>query len=331
LFVLDKKNILIVEDEKINALYLKKLLESLDYFVGKIVDTGEDAIEYALAAYPDLVLMDIVLEGKIDGIDAAKRIHEQSDIPIIFISAFSDDQLISRAKEASPYGYIIKPFERRNLATVISLSMHRHHLEKELNYSFNKLKVILNGALQAIAKAVEFRDPYTAGHQRRVGYLSRAIAQTMGLNDDDVENIFVTGTIHDIGKISVPAEILSKPTSLNEAEYMLIKAHPTTGYEILSQIELPEIFSEVVYQHHERIDGSGYPRGLRNEEILLESRIVSVSDVVESMSSHRPYRPALGIDSALYEIESNKGILYDPDVVAACMDFLKRNEFSFTY
>jgi len=326
-----KKKILIVEDEKINALYLTKLLESLDFTVPESVNTGERAVEAARLQDPDLILMDIMLEGKMDGIDASIEIHQTSDVPIIFISAFSDESLVERAKQASPYGYIIKPFEKRNLATVLTLALHKYELEKSLNESFNKLKTILNGALHAIAKAVEVRDPYTAGHQRRVGDLSKAIALKMGLDEEMVETIYVAGTIHDIGKISVPAEILSKPTRLNDAEYMLIKGHPLTGYEILKEIELPSIISEVVYQHHERIDGSGYPRKLYGNEIFLESRIVAVSDVVESMSSHRPYRPALGIDLALEEIVSNRNIIYEGDVVDACVALLRENEFSFTW
>jgi putative nucleotidyltransferase with HDIG domain len=325
------KKILIVEDEKINAMYLKRLLESLDFIVLEAVNNGMTAVERALQEHPDLILMDIMLEGDMDGIDASIEIHRSMDVPIIFISAFSDDSLVERAKEASPYGYIIKPFEKRNLSTVLTLALHRHHLEKSLTESFNKLKTILDGALHAIAKAVEVRDPYTAGHQRRVGDLSKAIAHKMGLGEDMVETSYVAGTIHDIGKISVPAEILTKPTRLNEAEYMLIKGHPLTGFEILKEIELPTIISQVVFQHHERFDGSGYPRGLGGADIFLESRIVAVSDVVESMSSHRPYRPALGLESALEEITSGSGIIYDRNVVDACVALLHEQEFSFAW
>jgi putative two-component system response regulator len=326
-----KKKILIVEDEKINALYLTKLLESLDFNVIEAVNNGRRAVETALSSGPDLILMDIMLEGDMDGIDASIEIHKHSDVPVIFISAFSDESLVERAMLASPYGYIIKPFEKRNLATVLTLALHKYNLEKSLTESFIKLKSILNGALHAIAKAVEVRDPYTAGHQKRVGDLSKAIAQKMELDIDIVETIYVAGTIHDIGKISVPAEILSKPTRLSVAEYMLIKGHPLTGYEILREIELPPIISEVVYQHHERINGSGYPRNLVGDNIFLESRIVAVSDVVESMSSHRPYRPALGIEKAIEEIISNRNIIYDPDVVDACVSLLREREFSFTW
>ncbi|MBN2159385.1 MAG: response regulator [Spirochaetes bacterium] len=326
---MEKIKILIVEDERISALYLSGLLKSLDYRVLDIVDSGKAAVAAALNDHPDLILMDIILDGSMDGIEAAVEIHQQTDIPIIFISAFTDEELIGRAKEASPYGYIVKPFEKRNLSTVISLSLHKYQLERSLNDSLAKLQVMLTGALHAIGKTVEFRDPYTAGHQRRVGNLSRAIAVRMGLPPEQIEAIYIVATIHDIGKISVPSEILAKPTRLSEAEFLLIKEHPLVGYQILSEIELPRIFSEVVYQHHERIDGSGYPRNLKKGDILLESRIVSVSDVVESMSSHRPYRPSLGLGQAIDEIENNSGIIYDSEVVDACCALLREGGFSF--
>jgi putative two-component system response regulator len=326
---MDTKRIMIVEDERLNALYLSKFLTSLGYSVLEIVPSGEMAISLAIREKPDIILMDIMLEGEIDGIDAAMAIHKEGNTPIIFISAYSDDKLVERAQKVSPYGYIMKPFEKRNLSTVLSLSLHRSSLEKKLNDTINQLKTILSGALHAIAKAVEFRDPYTAGHQRRVGDLSRAIALKMGLSEDVVETVYIAATIHDIGKISIPAEILSKPTTLNEAEYQLIKGHPATGFEILNQIELPPIFSRIVFQHHERMDGSGYPSNLMKDDIALESRIVSVSDVVESMSSHRPYRPALGKDLAFQEIIQNRGILYDKDVVDACMSCFNEGGFVF--
>ena len=159
--------------------------------------------------------------------------------------------------------------------------------------------------------AVETRDPYTAGHQIRSADLARAIATEMGLPQDKIDGIRMAGSIHDIGKLSIPAEILSKPTKLTEIEFSLIKEHSRSGYEMLKDVESPWPLAEIVYQHHERMDGSGYPRNLKGDEILMEARIMAVADVVESMASHRPYRPALGIEAALEEIEKNKGILYD--------------------
>lgn len=192
-----------------------------------------------------------------------------------------------------------------------------------------RLRQSLAGTIQVISLMLETKDPYTAGHQKRVSSLARSIAQEMGLSNDTVANIRMAGTIHDIGKISVPAEILSKPTRLTDVEYSLIKVHPQTGYDILKDVDLPFPIAKIVLQHHERLDGSGYPYGLRGEEIIPEARIIAVADVVESMASHRPYRPTLGIEVALEEIRKNRGILYDPDAVDACMRLFREKRFSF--
>lgn len=192
-----------------------------------------------------------------------------------------------------------------------------------------RLKKSLIGTIHALSTTVESRDPYTAGHQKRVAALARLIAEEMGLPKETVENISLAGTIHDIGKVSVPAEILAKPTKLTEAEMAILKAHPGIAYEILKDTGLPYHVLEMIYQHHERLDGSGYPRGLKNSEIRLESAILAVADVVEAMASHRPYRPALGIEAALKEIEENKGILYHPKVVDACLKLFKEDGVRF--
>ena len=170
-------------------------------------------------------------------------------------------------------------------------------------------------------------NPHTSGHQKRVSNLARVIAQEMGLSKDTTDNIRMAGIIHDIGKISVPAEILSKPTKLSNMEFGLIKVHPQIAYDILKGVELPYPIAQTVLQHHERLDGSGYPQGLKGENIILEARILAVADVIEAMASHRPYRPALGIDAALNEIEQNKGALYDTEVVDACLKLFKEKGF----
>jgi len=190
-----------------------------------------------------------------------------------------------------------------------------------------RLRKSLIGTINALSATVEARDPYTAGHQKRVSTLARSIAQEMGLPRETIDIIRMAGTIHDIGKIAVPAEILSKPTRLTPLEMDLLKTHSEAGYEILKDTGLPYPIAEMVYQHHERLNGSGYPRGLKGSEILLESCILAVADVVEAMSSHRPYRPALGIDATLKEIEENKGILYHPEVVDACLKLFKEKGF----
>ena len=173
------------------------------------------------------------------------------------------------------------------------------------------------------------RDPYTAGHQRRVTQLAHAIANEMGLPEERIEGIRMAGLIHDLGKINVPAEILSKPGTLTELEYGLIQMHPQIGHDVLKTIDFPWPVAQTVLQHHERMNGSGYPQGLSGEDVLLEARILGVADVVEAMASHRPYRPPRGIDKALQEISQNRGILYDPEVVDICLKLFIEKGFTF--
>jgi PAS domain S-box-containing protein/putative nucleotidyltransferase with HDIG domain len=196
----------------------------------------------------------------------------------------------------------------------------REQAQKELKRTAETLRKTLGTTIQAMASTVETRDPYTAGHQRRVAELACAIAEKMGLPKKQSEGLRTAGLIHDIGKINVPAELLSKPGPLNTAEFALIKAHPQVGHDILKEIDFPWPVADIILQHHERMDGSGYPQGLMGNDILLEARILAVADVVEAMSSRRPYREALGVNKALEEIEENRGKSYDPQVVDACLN-----------
>lgn len=200
--------------------------------------------------------------------------------------------------------------------------------EAEAQEAIEKLRRTLNGTIQAMSLAVEARDPYTSGHQKRVSKLAGAIGEEMGLDADLLDNIRMGGTIHDIGKISVPAEILSKPTKLSPVEFNLIKTHAQIGYDIVKEAELPCSIAQTVLQHHERLDGSGYPLGLKDGQIMLEARILAVADAVEAIASHRPYRPALGIVAALREIEDNRDILYDRDVADACIRLFREKGFT---
>jgi putative nucleotidyltransferase with HDIG domain len=187
----------------------------------------------------------------------------------------------------------------------------------------------MEGTIQAMALVTEMRDPYTAGHQRRVATLSSAIAMEMGLSGEEIDGIYLAGVVHDIGKIYVPAEILSKPGRLTEIEFHLIKVHPQVGFDILKTIEFPWPIAQIVLQHHEKMNGSGYPSGISGGDILLGARILSVADVVEAISSHRPYRPALGVEKALREISSNRGTLFDAHVVDACIRLFIEKGFQF--
>jgi HD-GYP domain-containing protein (c-di-GMP phosphodiesterase class II) len=206
---------------------------------------------------------------------------------------------------------------------------HRRNVQRELQQSLDHLKKIIGGSVMAIAMTVEKRDPYTYGHQQRVAELARAIGLEMGLSPDQVEGLAIASAIHDIGKISLPAEILTKPSHLSRLEMSLIQAHSQAGYDILKSVDFPWPVAQIVLQHHERLNGTGYPQGLSGEGILKEARIVGVADVVETMSSHRPYRPSMGVDKALEEISANKGILYDPEAVDACLTLIEEKHFEF--
>ena len=193
----------------------------------------------------------------------------------------------------------------------------------------SRTRTVLETTVAAVAAAVEARDPYTAGHQRRVAALAAAIAGDLGLSSSAIEGILVGATIHDIGKLAVPAEILSKPGRLTSAEFALVKEHPKVGYKIVSGIDFPWPVADMILQHHERMDGSGYPFGLAGADILLDAKIIAVADVVEAMASHRPYRPSSGANAALAQIESDRGRLLDADAVDACLRLFRDNGFSF--
>ena len=203
--------------------------------------------------------------------------------------------------------------------------------EAELQISFNKLKMAMNSTIDAISHIVESRDPYTSGHQRRVSALASAIAESMNMPEDQIDKVRMGSLIHDIGKIHIPSEILTKPGRLSNIEYEMMKAHPEIGYKILKAVDFIPPIAQMVYQHHERMDGSGYPSGIHGEEILLEARIIAVADTVEAMASHRPYRPAIGLEKALDVIRENRGKLYDAQVVDSCLSLFNEQGFQFPH
>ena len=211
----------------------------------------------------------------------------------------------------------------------IRTRIERIQAGEQIELHVGKLQKALSGTIQVVASTVEVRDPYTAGHQRRVAMLARAIAEMMALSENQIEGIYMAGVVHDLGKIYVPAEILSKPSRLNDIEFNLIRTHSQVGYDLLKTIDFPWPIAKIVHQHHERLNGSGYPQGLSDEQILIEAKILSVADVVEAMASHRPYRPARGIDLALDHIQEEKNNLYDPLAVDSCMKLFTERNFAF--
>jgi PAS domain S-box-containing protein/putative nucleotidyltransferase with HDIG domain len=439
---MDKIRLLIVEDENLVARDIENMAAGQGYEVCGLASTGDQAIAMAAEFQPDIVLMDVVIKGSQDGISAAEKIWESYRIPIIYVTAYADEHTLKRARITEAFGYILKPFDERELKIAIEMAYYKSRMgmklhereewlstllksigdgviatdkggaitfmnppaerltgwrqedalkqplrdvfrtvvardgdepeivlwaqngkkfsieetrmpmsdgrhnssghvlvfrdvtarrsaEKELKESWEKLHEALEGTIQAMALTIEIRDPYTAGHQRRVSKLSCAIAQDLGMSEFQVEGLRVAGDIHDIGKIYVPAEILSKPGQITAIEYGIIKTHPQVGFDILKTIKFPWPVAQIVLQHHERLDGSGYPLGLTADQLLKESRILTVADIVEAMSSHRPYRPARGIDKALAEVVQNKGRFYDTEAVDACVRLFQENRFHF--
>jgi putative nucleotidyltransferase with HDIG domain len=203
----------------------------------------------------------------------------------------------------------------------------RREAEEQLNRKLDSLRQAMGATLRTLAQAVETKEPYAAGHHKRVADLARTIAMEMGLSDESLEGIRTAGILHDIGKITLPAEILNKPGKLSATEFQQAKTHSQTGYDILKEVEFPWPVARIVWQHHERLDGSGYPLGLKGDEILPEARVLAVADVVEAMASHRSYRPMPGLDKAFDEIGTQRGILYDPAVVDACLRIFREKDF----
>lgn len=256
---------------------------------------------------------------------------------------FSQDVSKTAMKQLQRTGtFLFEGLHRRKNGSIFPVEINATLVELDKSYIMTmarditdrkqyeeRLHTSLLGTVRAVSDIVEMRDPYTAGHQKRVASLACAIAKELGMSEDRIEGLELAAQIHDVGKIQVPAEILSKPTQLNIVEYALIQFHPEAGYEIIKDINFPWPIAKIIRQHHEKLDGSGYPHGLKGDEILLESRILTVADIVEAMASHRPYRPALGIDAALEEIQKGRGITLDANVVDVCITLFKENRFSF--
>jgi PAS domain S-box-containing protein/putative nucleotidyltransferase with HDIG domain len=224
---------------------------------------------------------------------------------------------------------IIKSGGRKLIVSAVRDISEEKRTAEELRQTSLRLQRAIEGAINAVALTTEIRDPYTAGHQHRVAKLACSIGRELGLSNEQIEGVRVAGTLHDIGKIYVPAEILSRPGRLRQNEINLVKDHAQVGYDLLSTIEFPWPVAQIVLQHHERMNGSGYPFGLFGDEILIEAKIMSVADVVEAMASHRPYRPALSIEEALLEISQQRGVLYSPEAVDACIKVFTQKGFNF--
>jgi len=278
------------------------------------------------------LMADLLVDGNIE---------EVKKIPRWYAGKYVKSRLLKDAYEATDYSAVREKWLHFTSAVVRDASgdilgavetmtdiSPLKQAEEELRKSLEKLQKAMTGTVEAMAVIVETRDPYTAGHQHQVARISRRIAEEMKLPPERIEALHMAAYIHDIGKIYVPGEILSKPGRLSEVELNIIKMHPQVAYEILKTIEFPWPIAEIIYQHHERLDGTGYPRGLEDGEICMESRILGVVDVFESMASHRPYRPTLGLERAVDEISKNRGILYDPAVVDTLLKLVEEKKIT---
>jgi PAS domain-containing protein len=224
----------------------------------------------------------------------------------------------------TPDGRAIYIHMAREITDLKEIEAEARQAEQALEVSLKKVKDLNAKIIETMGRIVEIKDPYTAGHQRRVASLATAMSQELGMSVNRIEGISLAASIHDIGKIYLPAEILSKPGKLTETEFALVMTHTSIGHDIIASIEFPWPVAEIILQHHERLDGSGYPNGIKNGDIVEDARIIAVADVVEAMSSYRPYRPSLGIAAALKEIGTNKSTLYDKAATEACIRLFKK-------
>jgi response regulator RpfG family c-di-GMP phosphodiesterase len=350
--------ILIVDDEP-------GLRETLALFLrrdGHEVATAGDvpsALGVLVERPVDVVLADLVMPGE-SGLTLLARVREAyPTVQVVLVTGEPSVDTAAEALRLGAFDYLSKPVRRETLARVVERAvqvkalsdenrrldaeLRAQHVEleslvaartgeltaahEELEGAYRTLRLALDGTVQAMARMAESRDPYTAGHQRRVAALAEALSDELRLEAEVRETIALAAVIHDIGKIGVPAEILAKPTRLSAPERHLIEQHPAIGYTILAPVAFPWPIAEVVHAHHERLDGSGYPRGLAGDAIRIEARVLAVADVVEAISSDRPYRAALGLDVALTEIERGAGSIYDVDVVRACVRLFRERGF----
>jgi len=336
--------VLIVDDEKSIRITLCEFLKKEGYEADSASD-AEIALQLLEYKTYDIVVTDIIMP-RISGIEFLSQVRQRwKAIQIIIMTGEPTVETAVKAVKKGANDYLTKPITRDALLKAVDHAKqikalndekielenqnkrYQSELEEIVRERTNALQNAMQSIISLLISVVEARDPYTAGHQKRVGNLSAAIAEKMNLESQAVDMIRIIGYIHDIGKIIIPAEILSKPGALTPLEMQMIKKHPLSGHEMLMNVNLPGLIGETIFQHQERCDGSGYPRGLKENEISLEAKIVMVADVVEAMMSHRPYRPALGVEAALHEIEKNAGILYDPVVAGKCIELLCKDQY----
>jgi putative nucleotidyltransferase with HDIG domain len=324
--------ILLIEDNPGDVRLIKEMVAEAEGMNLAVEDAPglTSGVERLSRGGIDIVLLDLNLSDS-TGLDTFRKLHARfPDLPIIILTVIYDEDLAVRAVREGAQDYLNKnTLGRLLLLHARTYGLERKRTEVVLRKTLERFVKVLEETVETLASVVETRDPYTAGHQRRTSQLAALIAKAMGLPEEQLIGIRMAALIHDIGKIEVPADILNKPAALNPEEMKLIRKHPVAGYNMLKAIEFPWKIAQIVLQHHERVNGSGYPKGLTEPEILVESKILAVADVIEAMCFQRPYRPARGMEQALEEIMNNRGRLYDPGVVDVCVSLFKENKFRF--
>lgn len=327
------QNILVVDDEEPYRQLLEKFLQTMGYTC-EVAESAYQAAAKLQERRFDLVISDIRMKGK-DGVQLMMETKKiLPHLHFIIMTGHAADYTYQEIIGAGAADYIPKPFEMGELkAKLERIERERKIMEqleaanKELKQAYDRLHRTLQQTVNVLGSTVEMRDRYTAGHQMRVANLAAAIARQLDLPSQTVDGIRLAGHIHDIGKVAVPAEILAKPDVLSDLEMRIIKEHPRVGYEILKEVEFPWPIANIILQHHERLDGSGYPQRLKGDEIIREAQILAVADVVEAMASHRPYRPSLGVDKAIEEITRHRGLRYSAEAVDACVWLIEQKRF----
>lgn len=325
----NKKRILVVDDEQPIRTLIERAVKAagLDCLTA---GDGLEALEILKKEPVDIVITDVVMP-RMNGIELTNKIREKFNADVIVMTGFVNDYRFEDVVAEGASDFVQKPASLQEMVIRIKRviqerenAAERNRMGQELQESFRRLKKGLEDTISVLARAIETRDPYTSGHQKRVSELSCLIGKEIHLPPEQLDGLRLAGLIHDIGKISIPSEILNKPGRLSEVEYNLIKTHSEIAYEILKDIDFPWPIADMVLQHHERLDGTGYPKGLKSDNILLEAKILAVADVVDAMAAHRPYRPSLGVDRALEEITRSRDRLYDSRIVEACLRVIDR-------
>ena len=329
------RKILIVDDDKSISTTLK-LIFTKNGFNVDIAESAKKSIDKVKDNKFHIVFIDIILPD-MDGVSLLASLKKiDPDIRFIIITGYASLETSIGALNKGASAYLTKPLNMdevistiRKIFNGIDLKEQKIIAEEELKQTNTRLRKTLEGIMKALEAIVEIKDPYTSGHQRRVALLVVAISEELGMGKVEIETLSFLVMVHDIGKISIPVSILAKPGNLSKLEFDMIKTHPQVGYDILKEIDFPWPITDVVLQHHERLNGSGYPQGLKRKDIMFEAKILAVADVVEAMISYRPYRPAFELDEVIKEITKGRGRLYDVKVVDACIRVVQGKKFKF--